>query len=155
MHVRGVARQVERRFGDLRHAVGGGTYPHPSGPAATLLDATLGATDLVLVAPLYWCSVPAALKLYLDHWSGWMRVPGLEFRERMAGKTAWAVSSYSDTDPTLADPLFATLRLSAEYLGMRWGGQLLGAGNRPNDVLADVDALATADRLFGLGRGGA
>ena len=38
-----------------------------------LLDATLAATDLVFVAPVYWYSLPAAAKLYLDYWSAWLR----------------------------------------------------------------------------------
>lgn len=134
-------------FEDIRH-VEGGAYRAPTGHAATLLNATLRATDLVFAAPLYWYSVPASLKLYLDHWSGWMRVPGLDFRAHMAGKTAWAVSSYSDTDPSRADPLFQTLQSSAEYMGMRWGGQVLGEGNSPDDICADATALVRADRLF-------
>jgi hypothetical protein len=31
---------------------------------------------------------------------------------------------------------------------MRWGGELVGYGNRPGDVLADADALAKAKDFF-------
>ncbi|MBK9492244.1 MAG: NAD(P)H-dependent oxidoreductase [Haliscomenobacter sp.] len=61
-----------------------------------LFDATFLATDVVFVTPLYWYSVSASMKLYLDYWSAWFRVPGADFRKRMAGKTAWAVTAYSD-----------------------------------------------------------
>lgn len=44
------------------------------------------ATDIVLVSPVYWFSIPSPLKTYLDHWSGWMRVPDLDFKEKMRGK---------------------------------------------------------------------
>ena len=71
-------------FLDIRHDVG--VYPAPEGHEATLADATLWCTDLVMVVPVYWYSLPASAKLYLDHWSGWMRVPGMEFKARMAGK---------------------------------------------------------------------
>ncbi|MEZ5714887.1 MAG: NAD(P)H-dependent oxidoreductase [Paracoccaceae bacterium] len=68
-------------FEDLRHAEPG------YGPVATevkpLLDATLAATDIVLVAPLYWYGLPAAAKLYIDHWSHWLRLEGVDFRARM------------------------------------------------------------------------
>ena len=77
-------------FEDVRH-VEGGSYPPPTGNAATLLEATLGATDLVFAAPLYWYGVPASLKLYLDHWSGWMRVPGLEFSRAHGGQDRMGV----------------------------------------------------------------
>lgn len=134
-------------FEDVRH-VGAGRYPEPVGNARVLLDATLAATDVVIVSPLYWYTVSADVKTYLDHWAGWMRVPGVDFRARMRNKALWAVSTISDEDPTTADPMLGTLRLTADYLGMRWGGGLLGYGNRPGDVLADAGALARAERFF-------
>lgn len=79
-------------FTDRRHD-GEGLYADPTGDAATLLDATLAATDLVIASPLYWYGVSTPVKHYLDHWSGWMRVPGLEFRPRMAGRTLWGVTA--------------------------------------------------------------
>jgi NAD(P)H-dependent FMN reductase len=129
-------------FVDHRHDVG--TYPVPTGHEATLVDATLVATDIVIAAPLYWYSVPASVKLYLDYWSAWMRVPGLEFRRAMAGKRLWAVCVTSDEDVALSAPYVDTLRLSAQYLEMKWGGALLGYGNRPGDVVRDARAWAEA-----------
>jgi len=134
-------------FEDVRHS-GDGAYAMPAGHARMLLDETLAATDLVFVAPLYWYGLPASSKLYLDHWSGWMRVAGVDFKARMAGKTMWAICVYSDEDPNLAEPLFGTLRMTADYMGMRRGGMLLGKGNRPGDVLTDTKSLGQADGLF-------
>lgn len=137
-------------FADLRHE--GGAYPPPTGNAATLLEATLWATDLVVAAPTYWFSLPAPVKLYLDHWSGWFRVPGVEFKARMKGKTLWAVTVNSDDPGEGADegslPLLRTLELTAEYLEMRFGGAVVGHGNRPGDVLRDAAAVAAARRLL-------
>jgi len=133
-------------FEDLRHD--GQSYGEPQGHAQTLVQETLAATDLVLVTPLYWYSLPASAKLYLDYWSAWMRVPSLEFKARMAGKKLWAVCVLSDEDLQAADPLVGTLRLSAEYLQMDWQGVLFGVGNRPGDVLQDNKALAIAENFF-------
>ncbi len=91
-------------FVDIRHD-GDGTYPDPHGHARTLLDATLEATDLVFVAPVYWYSLPTLAKHYLDHWSAWMRVPGVDFKARMAGKRLWAITIVSDETPASAEPL--------------------------------------------------
>ncbi|MEU4095313.1 NAD(P)H-dependent oxidoreductase [Streptomyces sp. NPDC026673] len=135
-------------FADERHN-GDGSYPPPAGHAATLLEATLEATDLVVVSPLYWYSVSTSTKLYLDHWSGWMRVPGVDFLERMRGKTLWSVTVLGGQDPATAAPLVGTLRHTAAYAGMRWGGALLGNGTRPGDVLRDTAALSRAKTFFG------
>lgn len=137
-------------FADIRHE-SDGAYAAPAGHEAELLDATLAATDLVFVAPLYWYGLPATAKLYLDHWSGWMRVAGLDFKPRMAGKTMWAVSTFSDDDEALAEPLFGTLRLTAQYMTMNWGGQLLGFANRPGEIESDGKSIASARKLFAAG----
>jgi hypothetical protein len=133
-------------FRDIRHDIG--TYPQPEGHERTLAEATLACTDLVLAVPLYWYSVPASAKLYLDYWSGWLRVPGLDFKQRMAGKRMWSICALSDEDLTAADPLVGTLKLSAGYMGMDWRGVLFGYGSRPGDVARDTRALAAAEGFF-------
>jgi NADPH-dependent FMN reductase len=121
------------QFVDIRHE-GDGLYPPPRGNERILFDATVEASDLVIVSPVYWYSVSTLVKHYLDYWTAWMRVPGVDFRGRMAGKTLWGITVTSDDDLSYIEPLITTLRLSAEYLDMRWGGVLIGYGNRPGDV---------------------
>ena len=135
-------------FTDIRHSIG--VYPHPTGHAKTLCEATLEATDIVMVSPLYWYSVSTSLKRYLDEWSAWMRVPDLQFKARMQEKTMWVIGN-SAGDPSEAQPMFATLKYSAEYLHMRWGGHVLGHGSKPGDVLQDQAALEAARALFASG----
>jgi multimeric flavodoxin WrbA len=137
-------------FEDIRHSVG--VYPQPAGNERVLFEATLDATDLVFAVPLYWYSVPASAKTYLDYWSGWLRVPGADFKARMAGKKLWGVCALSDEDFSHADPLVGTLKLTADYLSMKFGGVLLGYGNKPGEVLADKAALERARSFFALKR---
>ncbi|MDH3036719.1 NAD(P)H-dependent oxidoreductase [Streptomyces sp. TRM75561] len=133
-------------FEDLRHD---GDHVRPTeGDTALLLDATLAATDLVVVSPLYWYTVSAQTKRYLDHWSGWLRTPGLNFKATMEGRTLWGVTALAHEEPEVADPLVGTLNNSAAYLGMRFGGVLLGNGSKPGDVLMDTQALARAKTFF-------
>ncbi len=134
-------------FQDLRHA-GDGGYPPPAGHERTLLEATLAATDVVIASPLYWYSLSADAKLYLDYWSGWLRVPGLAFAERMRGKTLWAVTSFASSDQAAAGPLTETLRRTADYLDLRWGGALLANAHRPGELAADPAAQARHDSFF-------
>ncbi|MGW0840129.1 flavodoxin family protein [Streptomyces sp. NPDC002787] len=133
-------------FEDLRHD---SDHVRPRGDnRALLLDATLAATDLVIVSPLYWYSVSAHVKRYLDHWSGWLRTPGLDFKKTMAGRTLWGVTALAHYEEEVAEPLVGTLNNSAAYLGMRFGGVLLGNGSKPGDVLRDTAALTRAKTFF-------
>ncbi|MFF6917918.1 NAD(P)H-dependent oxidoreductase [Streptomyces sp. NPDC012466] len=133
-------------FEDLRHD---NDHVRPTeGNVARLLDATLAATDIVIVSPLYWYSVSAQTKRYLDHWSGWLRTPGLDFKATLAGRTLWGVTALAHTQEVVADPLVGTLHNSAAYMGMRFGGVLLGNGSKPGDVLTDTAALTRAKTFF-------
>ncbi|MFI2378248.1 flavodoxin family protein [Streptomyces sp. NPDC018964] len=133
-------------FEDLRHD---SDHVRPTeGSPALLLDATLAATDIVIASPLYWYSVSAQTKRYLDHWAGWLRTPGLDFKAAMAGRTLWGVTALAHEEPEVANPLVGTLNNSAAYLGMRFGGVLLGNGSKPGDVRKDTEALARAKTFF-------
>ncbi|MER5751474.1 NAD(P)H-dependent oxidoreductase [Streptomyces sp. NPDC002088] len=115
---------------------------------AQLLDATLAATDIVIASPLYWYSVSSLTKRYLDYWSGWLRIPGVDFKATLAGRTLWGVTALADDEPAVADPLIGTLNNSAAYMKMRFGGVLLGNGSARGDVLKDTAALARAKTFF-------
>lgn len=133
-------------FEDQRHDT---DHVRPTeGSAALLLDATLAATDIVIASPLYWYTLSGQAKRYLDHWSGWLRVPGVDFGATLAGRTLWGVTVLAEEEQAVADPLVGALRNSAAYLRMRFGGVLLGNGSKPGDVLTDAQALARAKTFF-------
>jgi hypothetical protein len=134
-------------FEDIRHHETR-KYSLTSDSERVLLDATLAATDLVIASPVYWYSVSASVKLYLDHWSAWMRLDGVDFRARMGGKTLWSISALSDDDWSGAQPLIDMMKFGADYMKMNWGGALLGYGNRPGDILNHVDSLERAATFF-------
>jgi multimeric flavodoxin WrbA len=130
-------------FKDLRHAPGG--YPKPGPALLALAERTLAADELVLVAPIYWYSLPSSAQHYLEHWSWWMRLPELRFRERMKGKVLSLVSAHSsEEDDAVAQPLLQSLRMTAEYMALRWRGALIGHGSAPGQVLGDARALESA-----------
>ncbi|MFH9659169.1 flavodoxin family protein [Streptomyces sp. NPDC017248] len=134
-------------YTDLRHD---SDYVRPPAdtPAGLLLDATLEATDIVIASPLYWYSVSSLTKRYLDYWAGWLRTPGVDFKETLSGRTLWGVAALAHEEQAVADPYVGTLRNSAAYLGMRFGGVLLGNGSKPGDVLKDTGALTRAKTFF-------
>ncbi|MFI8291949.1 flavodoxin family protein [Streptomyces sp. ms191] len=132
-------------FQDGRHESAG----WPAGENEELLrQATLGATDVVIASPLYWYSLSAQTKRYLDYWSGWLNVPGSDFKERMAGRTLWGVTAMAHEEHVVADGLVTNLHHSAAYLRMRFGGVLTGTASRPGRIRADEQAMIRAKTFF-------
>ncbi|MEV4426939.1 flavodoxin family protein [Streptomyces sp. R-07] len=113
-----------------------------------LRRATVEATDIVIASPLYWYTLSAQTKRYLDYWSGWLNVPGSDFKERMAGGTLWGVTALAHGEHEVADGLVTALNHSAAYLRMRFGGVLTGTGSRPGRVRADEQAMLRAKTFF-------
>jgi multimeric flavodoxin WrbA len=127
-------------FTDVRHTAG--EYPMPTGDLRQLLEASLAATDIVFVAPVYWYSIPAPLKTFLDHWSAFLRIPGVPFKAEMAAKSLRLVTTSGDR--AKAQPMIDSVRLCAEFLAMRWEGALWGKGGPPGAVAADAAACEQA-----------
>ncbi|MEW2623948.1 NAD(P)H-dependent oxidoreductase [Streptomyces sp. NPDC048106] len=114
----------------------------------TLRQATLAATDIVIVSPLYWYSLSSYAKRYLDYWSKWLATPDRDFKAEMAGRGLWGVTAMAHREEVLARPLELTLHHTAAYMGMNFGGVLLGNGTRPGQVLDDERALVRAKTFF-------
>ncbi|MFF4325823.1 flavodoxin family protein [Streptomyces sp. NPDC001591] len=131
---------------DERHAPGGATDGDEV--EAVLHRATLDASDIVIVSPLYWYSLSSYAKRYLDYWSKWLATPDPGFKAKMAGRTLWGVTAMAHQQEVVAEPLRLTLHHTAAYMGMRFGGVLLGNGTRPGHVLADERAAARAKAFF-------
>ncbi len=130
---------------DARHADG----PWPERENEELLrQATLAATDIVIASPLYWYSVSSYAKRYLDYWSKWLVTPDPGFKVKMAGRTLWGVTAMAHREEVVAEPLVLTLHHTAAYMGMRFGGVLLGNGSRPGQVLDDEQAAVLAKTFF-------
>lgn len=71
----------------------------PGENESLLLDATLEASDLGIVSPLYWYSVSASAKLHLHHWGRWLEMDGIHFKQRMRGKRLWAICTPGGQGP--------------------------------------------------------
>lgn len=127
-------------FVDQRHTVG--TYPKPQGDLRTVFDAMRAASHIVLVAPVYWYSFPTALKTLMDHWSAWIRIPGVPFKDEMATKTLLLVTTNGDR--AKAQPMIDSTALCAQFFAMAWGGVLWGKGGPPEVVQGDAAALDAA-----------
>ncbi|MEF9883570.1 flavodoxin family protein [Streptomyces sp. P9-A4] len=132
-------------FQDGRHETAG----WPADENEELLRrATLEATDIVIASPLYWYTLSAQTKRYLDYWSGWLNVPDSDFKERMTGRTLWGVTAMAHEEHEVAEGLRTALHHSAAYLGMNFGGVLTGTASRPGRIHADEQSLLRAKTFF-------
>jgi NAD(P)H-dependent FMN reductase len=134
-------------FVDLRHTEGAYPMPVAGSDLRRALDATMTASEIVLVSPVYWYAPPTAIKAYIDHWSAWMRVPGLGFKEAMALKTLSTVVTNGSRET--AEPTIKSYELCAKFLAMRWRGALWGKGGPPDAVHADAKAIEQAKTFLG------
>jgi hypothetical protein len=131
-------------FRDLR----GEGSPPPEGRLAEIAQLMKPASDIVLVAPVYWYALPAPAKLLLDHWSGWLDAPGYDFGIWIREKRMWLITCRADPDPSVVEGPEGMVRKSAEWLGMEWGGALHGVGDAPGDVDGDLQCRETAPTFF-------
>jgi multimeric flavodoxin WrbA len=116
----------------------------PNGDLADVMNGMHWATDIVLVAPVYWYALPAPAKLLMDHWSGWFDAAETGFATWARGKTVYLVTARADPDPTVTAPVATMVQRSVLWLGMHWGGALHGVGDAVGDVAQDAAAMAAA-----------
>lgn len=67
---------------------------------------------------------------------------------RPDGNTELLARAAAEQLPSGTEPLELTLNHTAAYMGMRFGGVLLGHGSRPGQVLEDERALLRAKTFF-------
>lgn len=138
-----LARQPLPAFHDTRPA----PPPLPEGDLAHVLAQMRAASDIVVVAPIYWYALPAPAKLLFDHWSGFLDTPDLGFPIWIAQKTLWLITARADPDPSVAAPIEAAVAQTARWLTMAWGGALHGIGDAPGEV-ATCPAWPLAPRFL-------
>ena len=86
-----------------------------------LMSRVLSHDQIVFATPIYWYSVSAAMKVFLDRLSDYLDVPDLlDEGRKLRGKTAFVVCTSISDDPSTA--FVEAFRETFEYLGMRFGG---------------------------------
>jgi putative NADPH-quinone reductase len=86
-----------------------------------IIEQTIAANHWVLVTPIYWYTMSAQMKTFLDRFSDLLRYHQ-ELLPALTGKYLWVVAVGSDPEPT--PHFFDPFRLSADYLAMYYGGDL-------------------------------
>jgi multimeric flavodoxin WrbA len=100
---------------------------------------------ILLATPVYWFSVTAQLKLFMDRWYGL----NSEKTKALAGKKVGIILTYGDTDPYSSGGINAirTLEDAFKYVKSKVVGIVYGSANDIGDAEKDAGLVARAARL--------
>ena len=93
----------------------------PTDEFLEIIEQTIDADHWVLVTPIYWYTMSAQMKTFLDRFSDLLRYHQA-LLPALTGKHLWVVAVGSD--PAAVPHFFEPFRLSADYLAMYYGGDL-------------------------------
>ena len=103
-----------------------------------VIDKVLQFERIVFASPVYWYSMSGVMKSFVDRFSDLLREHkdlGRQFR----GKSMYLISSSSDSE--VYDCFVDAFKLTADYLGMEFKGNLYGwmeEGQIPEEVVKKV-----------------
>ena len=112
-----------------------------------ITEAVLAHDLLVFGAPIYWYGMPAQMKLFFDRWSQNLRDKRYQFKASLAQKQAYVVLTGGDNPRVKGLPLIQQFQYIFGFVGMEFGGYIIGQGDRPQTILQDSRALAEAEAL--------
>lgn len=131
---------------DMRHSEEG--FQDRGDAYNALLERILPHETLIFSTPIYWYSVSGLMKNFIDRWSHSMRDSKFpEFKSIMASKTAYVLAVGGDEPYIKGLPMIQQLHHIFDFMGMTFGGYIIGNGNKPGDILTDNRALQAASLL--------
>ncbi|QHT45618.1 flavodoxin family protein [Bacillus sp. SB49] len=129
---------------DGRHAAEG--FPSVQDDYDGLMRRVMEADILLFATPIYWYSMTAAMKLFIDRWSQTMRDPAFrDFRTKMAEKQAYVVAVGGDSPRTKGLPMIQQFQHIFDFVGLPFASYLIGEANKPGEITTDKQALYQAD----------
>jgi multimeric flavodoxin WrbA len=112
-----------------------------------IVDVVMAHDTLLFATPIYWYGMSGQMKLFVDRWSQSLREKRFDFKGELAKKRAFVVLAGSDEPRTKGLPLIQQFQYIFGFMGMAFGGYVIGEGNRPGEVLQDARALGEAAEL--------
>lgn len=130
---------------DQRHVEGGFTAVADDYDEVT--EAVLAHDFLIFSTPIYWYGMSGYMKNYVDRWSQSLRDKRYAFKESLGRKQAYVITTGGDQPRIKGLPLIQQFQYVFSFVGMPYAGYIIGEGNQPGDVLADMQAVASAKQL--------
>ncbi|MFC2015874.1 flavodoxin family protein, partial [Chloroflexota bacterium] len=105
----------------------------------------LDADAIVIASPVYWFTVSAQTKLYMDRCYALVDAQGYLLR----GKEIGIVMTYGDSDPFDSGAVNAlrTFQDGFNYVSARIAGMVYGSSDAPGDIAENADVMARAYAL--------
>ncbi|MEL7250585.1 MAG: NAD(P)H-dependent oxidoreductase [Bacteroidota bacterium] len=104
----------------------------------TTLQEILPFDEWLLLTPVYWYTMSAQMKAFIDRFSDVLRYYP-ELRPAITGKGMWAICCSSTAEHI--PHFFTPFRLTADYLGMDYKGELHTWGGRVQELKPAVKEL--------------
>ena len=112
-----------------------------------IIDQVLKSDTVLLVSPVYWYSVSASMKAFIDHWSETLRDPDYpDFKEKMAQIDFRLILVGGDCPKIKARPCMHQIEYSLEFLGAALKDYLIGNANAPGEIVKDTYAVRIAEK---------
>ena len=101
---------------------------------------------LVLASPVYWFTVAAQMKTFMDRWYAF---GGDQAYAALAGKRIGIVLTYGDADPIMSGAVNAlrTFQDSFRYVGAKIVGMAYGSANEPGEIRRNHALMEKATQL--------
>jgi multimeric flavodoxin WrbA len=115
---------------------------------AGLYDKVIKADAIIIASPVYWFTMTAQTKLFVDRLYGlW-----LEKTKALSGKTIAAIMVYGDADPYISGAINAirTIEDICKYCGANLAGIVYGTANGIGDAEKNAELTQKA-RMLGRG----
>lgn len=88
------------------------------------------------------------MKNFIDRWSQTLRDSKYpNFKTTMATKKAYVIAVGGDNPYVKGQPMIQQFQHIFDFMGTKFEGYILGAGNKPGDINEDEKALLAAQQL--------
>lgn len=113
-----------------------------------LIERMMKHDTIIFATPVYWYSMSGTMKNFVDRWSQTMRDPKFpNFKDQLGTKKAYVIAVGGDNPHLKGLPLIQQFNYIFEFMGISFGGYVLGKASRRGDILKDQVAFAAATDL--------
>jgi len=131
---------------DMRHNIEGFNKVHDD--YNSVINRILPHDILIFSTPIYWYSMTGIMKNFIDRWSQTLRdLDFPDFKNQMSHKQAYVIAVGGDNPSIKGLPMIQQFHYIFDFVGISFDGYIIGNGNRPGDIVQDLEAVFLAEQL--------